>query len=196
MKADEAIAAWSKPNATDFIHPTRGIDEAAYWASGKNQAALIGSVVPDGGKVMDFGCGDGRVAIPLRALGYDVTAVDGSPVMVAALAANDPDLTVFQSDGTDFGSHLGRRKMDAVYCLAVLIHLDYASAEALIRNLRAIVKKGGLLILDWPVADEPAEGVAWLDVTTWSQAQQDSLISELGLTRVEDAALPWQVYRA
>ena len=90
MKADEAIAAWSQPGATDFIHPTRGIDEAAYWASGKNQAALIGSVLPDGCKVMDFGCGDGRVAIPLRVLGYDVTAVDGSASMVEALAVNEP----------------------------------------------------------------------------------------------------------
>ena len=195
MKADEAIAAWSQPGATDFIHPTRGIDEATYWASGKNQAAIIGTVLADGAKVMDFGCGDGRVAIPLRALGYDVTAVDGSAGMVDALAANDPDLTAFQSDGTDFGSHLGRRKMDAVYCLAVLIHLDYQSAETLIRNLRTIVKKGGLLILDWPVAAEPAEGVAWLDVTTWSQAQQDALVGELGLTRVDDVALPWQVFR-
>lgn len=196
MKAEDAIAAWSKPGATDFIHPTRGIDEAAYWGSGKNQAALLGTVIPAGARVMDFGCGDGRVAIPLRALGYEVTGVDGSPGMVAALAANDPDLTVFQSEGSDFGSHLGRRKMDAVYCLAVLIHLDYASAETLIRNLRAIVKKGGLLILDWPVADEPAEGVAWLDVTTWSQDQQDTLTQELGLATVEDAGLPWLAFRA
>jgi 2-polyprenyl-3-methyl-5-hydroxy-6-metoxy-1,4-benzoquinol methylase len=196
VKADEAIAAWSQPGATDFIHPTRGIDEDAYWDSGRNQAALLGTVIPAGGKVMDFGCGDGRVAIPLRALGFDVTAVDGSAGMVDALAANDPEMTVFQSDGTDLGSHLGRRKMDAVYCLAVLIHLDYASAEQTIRNLRGVVKKGGLLILDWPVADEPAEGVAWLDVTTWSQEQQDTLTAELGLTRVDDHDIPWQVYRA
>jgi 2-polyprenyl-3-methyl-5-hydroxy-6-metoxy-1,4-benzoquinol methylase len=196
VKADEAIATWSRPDAIDFIHPSRGISEAAYWASGKKQAELLAADIPAGVKVMDFGCGDGRVAIPLRALGYEVTAVDGSANMLDALAANDPDLTVFQSDGTDFGQHLGRRKMDAVYCLAVLIHLDYASAETLIRNLRAIVKKGGLLILDWPVADEPAEGVAWLDVTTWSQEQQDTLTAELGLTRVDDQAVPWQVYRA
>jgi 2-polyprenyl-3-methyl-5-hydroxy-6-metoxy-1,4-benzoquinol methylase len=196
VKADDAIAAWSRPGATDFIHPSRGISEDAYWASGRKQAELLAADIPAGVKVMDFGCGDGRVAIPLRALGYDVTAVDGSAGMVEALAVNDPELTAFQSDGTDFGKHLGRRKMDAVYCLAVLIHLDYASAETLIRNLRAIVRKGGLLILDWPVADEPAEGVAWLDVTTWSQNQQNQLVAELGLTRVDDQHVPWQVFRA
>lgn len=196
MKADEAIAAWSKPGTTDFIHPSRGIGEDAYWASGKKQASLVAEGIPAGAKIMDFGCGDGRVAIPLAALGYDVTAVDGSAGMLDALAANAPDLTAFQSDGSDFGKHLGRRKFDAVYCLAVLIHLDYASAETLIRNLRGIVKKGGLLILDWPVAAEPAEGVAWLDVTTWAQDQQDKLTQELGIARVDDQDVPWQAYRA
>jgi 2-polyprenyl-3-methyl-5-hydroxy-6-metoxy-1,4-benzoquinol methylase len=196
VKAEDAVAAWNQPGTTAYIHPSRGISEDAYWKSGRKQADLLATSIPAGGKVMDFGCGDGRVAIPLRALGYDVTAVDGSTHMLDALAANDPDIPSFQSDGSDLGSHLGRRKMDAVYCLAVLIHLNYASAETLIRNLRAIVKKGGLLILDWPVADEPAEGVAWLDVTTWSQEQQDTLAHELKLTRVETQGMPWQVFQA
>lgn len=197
MKADEAIAAWSRPGATDFLHPSRGISEDAYWASGKQQAELLAQDIPAGARVMDFGAGDGRVAIPLRDLGYDVTAADGSAPMIDALAANDAELTAIQTDGTDLRTHLGMRKMDAVFALAVLIHLDYEPAEDLIRNLRAIVKKGGTLILDWPVADEPAEGVAWLDVTTWPQARQDTLVQELGLTRVEDERqLPWQVFRA
>lgn len=197
MKAQDAIAAWSQPGATDFIHPSRGISEDAYWESGKKQAELLAHSIPVGAKVMDFGAGDGRVAIPLRDMGYDVTAADGSAPMIDQLAANDPELTAIHTDGTDLRTHLGKRKMDAVYCLAVLIHLDYESAEELIRNLRAIVKKGGLLILDWPVADEAAEGIAWLDVTTWSQQQQDDLLQELKLTPVEDDhQLPWQVFRA
>jgi len=197
MIAAEAIAAWSRPGATDYIHPSRGISEDAYWASGKRQAELLAQDIPAGARVMDFGAGDGRVAIPLREMGYDVTAADGSAPMIDQLAANDPELTAIHTDGTDLRSHLGKRKMDAVYSLAVLIHLDYESAEELIRNLRAIVKKGGLLILDWPVSDEPAEGIAWLDVTTWSKQQQDDLVQELALTRVEDDhQLPWQVFRA
>lgn len=196
MIAADAIAAWSRPGATDFTHPSRGISEAAYWASGKKQAELLAQTIPAGARVMDFGAGDGRVAIPLRDMGYDVTAADGSAPMVDQLAANDPELTAIQTDGTDLRTHLGKRKMDAVISLAVLIHLDYEPAEQLIRNLQAIVKKGGLLILDWPVSDEPAEGVAWLDVTTWSEQQQDDLVQELGLTRVADEQLPWQVFRA
>lgn len=195
MTAADIIDAWNHPDATHAIHPTRGISEDAYWESGKAQAAMLAADIPAGAKVMDFGCGDGRVAIPMRNLGYDVTGVDASANMLDALAANDPELTSFQSDGSDLRSHLGKRKMDAVYCLALLIHHDYSTGEELIANLRTVVKKGGLLILDWPVSEQPEEGTVWLDVTTWAQDRQDQLVERLKLTRVDDGQ-PWQVFRA
>ncbi|MGW2048558.1 class I SAM-dependent methyltransferase [Streptomyces sp. NPDC001858] len=195
MSAEDVINAWDLPGARDAIHPTRGISEAAYRASGKTQADLLAADIPDGVKVMDFGCGDGRVAIPLKAMGYDVTGVDTSPRMLAALAETDPDLATFQSDGGDFGKHLGRRKMDAVVCLAVLIHHDYDTGEQLIANLRSVVKKGGLLALDWPASEQPAEGGSWIAVTTWDRNRQDELAAKLKMQRVE-AGRPWSVWQA
>lgn len=195
MTAADIIDAWDQPDATHAIHPTRAISETAYWESGKAQAEMLAADIPAGSKVMDFGVGDGRVAIPLKALGYDVTGVDASANMLTALAANEPELTNFQSDGSDLGKHLGRRKFDAVYCLALLIHHDYATGEELIANLRNVVRKGGLLILDWPVSEHPEEGTVWLDVTTWAQDQQDEVCARLGLEPV-NSYLPWGVYRA
>lgn len=191
----DVIAAWDQPGAAASIHPTRGISEDAYWGSGQAQADLLAQDIPPGGKVLDFGCGDGRVAIPLSKLGYDVTGVDASPRMLAALTERAPALTAFQSDGSDFGRHLGRRKFDAVYCLAVLIHHSYETGEQLIGRLRAVVRKSGILVLDWPVADEPAETEAWIGVTTWSRDQQDDITGRLGLTRL-DVDRPWPVYQA
>lgn len=195
MKAEDVIAAWNQPDAAGSIHPTRGISEDAYRASGQAQAELLARDVPAGAKVMDFGCGDGRVAIPLSAMGYEVTGVDASPHMLAALTQRDPDLTTFQSDGSDFGKHLGRRKFDAVYCLAVLIHHSYETAQQLIGQLRAVVKKGGILALDWPVSDDPVEGAVHLDVTTWSEQQRDAIAERLRMERVE-VDRPWTVWRA
>ncbi len=195
MSAEDVIKAWDRPEARGAIHPTRGISEDAYQASGRTQAELLARDLPAGAKVMDFGCGDGRVAIPLRAHGYDVTGVDASPNMLAALAEREPDLTVFQSDGSDFGKHLGRRKFDAVYCLAVLIHHDYETGEQLIANLRAVVKKGGILALDWPVSDEPSDGHGWLGVTTWPEGKQAEIAARLKMERL-DVDRPWSVWRA
>jgi SAM-dependent methyltransferase len=195
VTADDIIAAWDQPGAAGAIHPTRGISEDAYQQSGQAQAALLAQDFPAGCKVLDFGCGDGRVAIPLRALGYDVTGADSSPNMLTALADRDPDLTTFQSDGSNFKEHFGRSKVDAAYCLAVLIHHDYATGEQLVTSLRGIVKKGGLLALDWPDSDTPSDGHGWLGVTTWGRQRQDDLAAKLKMQRVESDQ-PWSLWRA
>lgn len=194
MAADDVIAAWNRPEALAAIHPTRGISEDAYRASGATQAELLTEDIPTGSRVLDFGCGDGRVTLPLKQLGYQVTGVDASERMLAALAERDPDIPTFQSDGSDLGKHLGRRKFDAVYCLAVLIHHDYETGEALVVSLRSVVKKGGLLLLDWPTSDQPAEARDWIGVTTWPEEQQAAIAERLGLTRL-DIDRPWSVWR-
>lgn len=187
------IQAWDQADPS-AIHPARAIDEDTYWSSGKNQAALIGTVLPDGAKVVDFGCGDGRVAIPLRELGYDVTAVDASPTMLDRLHERDPEMPTVLSSGIGLYAALGK-KVDAVVSLAVLIHHTYADCLGLLAELRQAVKLGGTLILDWPISDQPVEGQAWLDVTTWSQQAHDDACASIGLKTV-DARLPWGVYKA
>jgi 2-polyprenyl-3-methyl-5-hydroxy-6-metoxy-1,4-benzoquinol methylase len=193
VTANDVIAAWDKADPT-AIHPLRQVSEDAYWTSGKNQADLLSTVLPAGCKVVDFGCGDGRVAVPLRALGYDVTGADGSANMLAALVANDPSMPTVTSDGTDLYEQLGR-KVDAVVSLAVLIHHDYTSAEAIIAGLRAAVKVNGLLVLDWPTSDQPSETISWTGVTTWAADEQAAACKRVGLKPL-DAGLPWGVYRA
>jgi len=194
MSADDVIAAWDKADPA-AIHPTRELGEDAYRASGQNQAALLGTVLPDGCRVVDFGCGDGRVAIPLRELGYDVVAADASQAMLDRLTERDPGMTTVTSVGTDLAAAIGK-KADAVVSLAVLIHHDYESGEQIIEGLRAAVKANGLLVLDWPVSDAPAESGSWIGVTTWSRDQQDAVCTRVGLKRLDVEGMPWPVFRA
>jgi SAM-dependent methyltransferase len=51
----------------------------------RTMAAVIGAV-PAGGHVLDLGCGPGRDATALGALGYRVTAIDWSPAMIGRTA--------------------------------------------------------------------------------------------------------------
>lgn len=194
MTAEAVIDAWDQADPA-AIHPLRRVSEDAYWDSGKAQAAMLTTVIPDGAKVMDFGCGDGRVAIPMAGLGYEVTAVDSSQRMLDRLAERAPELTTVQADADGIAGHLGRRKMDAVYCLAVLIHHSYADCVHIIGKLRAATKLGGILVLDWPLSDQPGEADSWIGVTTWSKQQQADACQQLGLEPV-DSELPWGVYRA
>lgn len=194
MTAESVIAAWDRADPT-AIHPLRQVSEDAYWGSGKVQADMLAAVIPDGAKVMDFGCGDGRVAIPMAALGYEVTAVDASQRMLDRLNQRAPDLTTVQADADGIAGHLGRRRMDAVYSLAVLIHHGYADCLDIIGKLRAATKLGGILVLDWPVSETPSEADSWIGVTTWSAQQQADACAQIGLEPV-DSDLPWSVYRA
>ncbi|MFE9003097.1 class I SAM-dependent methyltransferase [Streptomyces sp. NPDC007875] len=205
MTASDVIQAWDQADP-DAIHPLRRVSEDAYWDSGRAQADMLASVIPDGAKVMDFGCGDGRVAIPMTALGYEVTAVDSSPRMLDRLAEITDDittaheglaldLTTVRADADGLAAHLGRRRVDAVYSLAVLIHHSWDDCLHIIGKLRAATKLGGILVLDWPVADQPVEADSWIGVTTWSREQQTEACQQIGLEPV-DSELPWGVYRA
>lgn len=194
MTAGDVITAWDQADPA-AIHPLRRVSEDAYWESGEAQADMLASVIPDGAKVMDFGCGDGRVAIPLAALGYEVTAVDSSQRMLDRLTEHAPDATTVQAAAGGIAGHLGRRRMDAVYCLAVLIHHSYTDCLDIIAKLRAATKLGGILVLDWPVSDQPAEADSWIGVTTWSAQQQAEACQRIGLEPI-DSELPWGVYRA
>lgn len=193
MSIGTVIEAWNEADPA-AIHPTRGISEDAYRESGQVQAELLATVLPAASRVVDFGCGDGRVALPLADLGYDVTGADGSQAMLDRLTMAAPDMPTVLTDGTDLAAQLGK-KTDAVISLAVLIHHSYESGERIIAGLRAAVRTNGLLILDWPTSDDPREGGGWISVTTWNRAQQDEICQRLGLKRV-DANLPWPVFRA
>lgn len=194
MTAVAVIQAWDQADPT-AIHPLRNVSEDAYWESGQAQAAMLASAIPDGAKVMDFGCGDGRVAIPLAELGYEVTAVDSSQRMLDRLTERAPGLTTVQADADGIAAHLGRRRMDAVYALAVLIHHSYSDCLNIIGKLRAATKLGGILVLDWPLSDQPSEADSWIGVTTWSEQQQAEACAQIGLEPI-DSDLPWGVYRA
>ncbi|WP_030319612.1 class I SAM-dependent methyltransferase [Streptomyces flavochromogenes] len=190
---NDVIEAWDEADPA-AIHPTRVVSEEAYQISGEVQAELLAKVLPAGCRVIDFGCGDGRVAIPLRQAGYDVTGADGSQAMLDRLAERDPGMPWVLSDGLDLAAVISK-KTDAVVSLAVLIHHSYEAGEAIVEGLRAAVRVNGLLVLDWPVSEEPAEGSSWISVTTWSREQQDAICKRVGLKRL-DSELPWGVFRA
>jgi SAM-dependent methyltransferase len=49
----------------------------------RDEPDVIASVAPPGARLLELGCGAGRVTHPLLARGFDVTAVDESPAMLA-----------------------------------------------------------------------------------------------------------------
>ena len=65
---------------------------AASGADVHGEAAFVASLVPAPARVLDAGCGTGRIAVRLRELGYDVVGVDVDVAMLWVAAADSPGL--------------------------------------------------------------------------------------------------------
>jgi 2-polyprenyl-3-methyl-5-hydroxy-6-metoxy-1,4-benzoquinol methylase len=157
------------------------------------QAEHAAQWIPEGGTVVDFGCGDGRISVPLARMGFDVIAVDASRNMLTRLWAGAQDLFrdghqlhTCLSDGTDLVEQLGEfAPVDTVVCRAVLIHHSHADVARLVEEFTKILKPGGALIADWPLGPHH-ERRDWIGVTTWDPEKRQEIADRLGLSQHDD----------
>lgn len=191
----DVVEAWrvADPSA---IHPLQAERQEEYWRSGWFQAEQAAAYIPSGGTVVDFGCGDGRVSIPLAHMGFRVYALDASTAMLHRLSENveretrdfnRDDLILMESDGTGLELSL-RRKVDAVVCRAVLIHHSVADGFALVEAFASILKPGGVLVADWPTGRRH-ERRDWIDVTVWDEGERADAARTLGLEILADSGV-------
>lgn len=72
-----------------------------------------------GTRVLDVGCGTGRHAVPIAAMGAEVTGLDQSPAMLERAAARagaaGAEVTWVEADAREVPDHLGA--FDVVLCL-------------------------------------------------------------------------------
>jgi SAM-dependent methyltransferase len=119
-------------------------------ASGKDvhgEAAYVAALVPPGSRVLDAGCGTGRVAIELARRGYDVVGVDNDPSMLAVARETAPELRWVDGD-------LASLSLDARFDLVVaagnvMVFLAPGTEPAVVERLAAHLEPGGLLVSGW-----------------------------------------------
>jgi SAM-dependent methyltransferase len=132
--------------------------------------ALAAAMEP--GPILDAGCGTGRVAIELARRGYDVAGVDLDPDMIAAAAKKAPSLAWRTADLATFTWH----QPFAVVVMAgnVLLFARPQDRDAIVRNLAAQLRGGGLLVAGFSLE----EGGYRLE-------EYDASCAEAGLTLVD-----------
>jgi SAM-dependent methyltransferase len=81
------------------------------------EATFCSGLVAPGARVLDAGCGTGRVGIRLAELGYDVVGVDVDDSMLAVARRTAPDLAWVKGDLADLPAPVAQR---APYDLVVL----------------------------------------------------------------------------
>lgn len=99
------------------------------------------SYVPDGGPVLDLGCGSGRDSYEMLERGYDVTALDGSEEM-CALAEIHTGLEVLHMtfDELDFNE-----VFEGIWACASLLHVETSKMPSILRKIRQALEMDGVL---------------------------------------------------
>jgi 2-polyprenyl-3-methyl-5-hydroxy-6-metoxy-1,4-benzoquinol methylase len=119
------------------------------WMLGVIDAALVPAFAPM--TILEYGCGIGRLALPLARHPASIVAVDRSPAMLAR-ARQEAELSQlghirFQTPETLFAAD---SSFDLVVCYHVLQRLPHAAALALIRRLASRLAPGGVGVFQWP----------------------------------------------
>jgi SAM-dependent methyltransferase len=105
----------------------------------EGEPELIHALVRPGATILDLGCGPGRIAGPLAALGHRVTGVDDGPGMVAALP---PGVEGIVADARHV--RLGRR-FDVVLLTSHLVN-DPDAGAAFAATAAEHLGPGGIVI--------------------------------------------------
>jgi ubiquinone/menaquinone biosynthesis C-methylase UbiE len=149
---------------------------AASGADVHGEATLCAALVPPGSRVLDAGCGTGRVAIRLAELGYDCTGADVDASMLAVARERAPDLTWVEADLSTLDLlAAGHLAYDLVVLAGNVVPLVAPGTEkAVVARVARHVRPGGLLVagfgLDRAHLPPAAALLDLADYDTWCQA--------------------------
>jgi len=101
--------------------------------------------LPAQARIIDVGCGGGRWARQLCALGHHVTGLEQAPGMIDALRSNPPGETFTLVEGDMLHTDLGEGVADAVIALG---SLQYSTDPArTVQNMARWLRPGGVLFV-------------------------------------------------
>jgi len=129
-------------------------DMAARGEDLAGEARLIDAMVPRGSRILDAGCGTGRVGAALAAAGHDVVGVDLDPALVAAARADHPgpiwlvgDLAELDLRAAGVPDHFDDG-LDVVVCAGnVMTFVAPATRVEVLRRFRVHLAGGGRAVV-------------------------------------------------
>ena len=141
------------------------------------------------GPICDLGCGPGQIARYLHRQGVDTLGVDLSPNMVMEAQRLNPGIPFHQGDMlalTDADDSWGG--IAAFYCI---IHIPGAQVVDALREMKRVLKPGGVLLVTFHIGDEIKHLDEWwekpvnIDFAFYQPGEMEGWLEETGYELVE-----------
>jgi 2-polyprenyl-3-methyl-5-hydroxy-6-metoxy-1,4-benzoquinol methylase len=134
--------------ADRFARSIDGAIRTGSYARGKLFMELCRSAFAAQGRVLDYGCGPGRLSILLAAAGFRVLGVDTSQRMIAKAESIDRDgLPVEFALISEAQQVLTPGAYDGIVCSSVIEYV--ADADGLLRAFRSALRDSGSLVISF-----------------------------------------------
>ena len=188
VNAPEPSSRWTELAAAADTAKRYADRFAAAAAAGQDvhgEARFVNELLPSPSRVLDAGCGTGRVAVRLAELGHDVVGVDLDRRMLEQARADAPGLTWVLADLAEL--NLVGPAFDLVVAAGNVIPLVAAGSEAaVVSALSRHVRPGGLLVAGFGL--DPAH--LPLDEAPFGLSSYDAWCTSAGLV-LQDRFADW-----
>jgi len=141
------------------------------------------------GPICDLGCGPGQIARYLHRNGIQALGVDLSPQMVAEATRLNPRISFHQGDMLSLpDAEASWGGIAAFYCI---IHIPRDKIVDALREMRRILKPGGVLLITFHIGEEIHHVETWwekqvnLDFIYYQPEEMEGWLEEAGFELME-----------
>lgn len=169
---------WSSAQRSEYGDRFRKL--AADGVDIDGEARMVDALAGRSSRILDAGCGAGRVAAYLASQGHRAAGVDIDPLLIKAGREQYPGLPLQQLDLLDVSPNLGH--FDVIVSAGnVMVYLEPGTESAVLAALAGVLVPGGRAIFgfatgrDYTVADldRDAAAVGWSLESRWATWQLD-----------------------
>ena len=136
------------------------------------------AAIPDGGRVLDLGCGPGQSSAFMRDVGLSVTSWDASDAM-AELGRERFGLDTQEKEFSDLND---TETYDGIYANFSLLHAPKSEMPAHLAQVSKALKPGGILHLGLKAGDGERRDRFGRFYAFYQDAEITGLLADVGLT--------------
>ena len=130
-------------NSEEYFNSTLNVDMT-------NTYKEFLKLVPEGGKILDLGCGSGRDSMNFIKLGYEVTAVDGSKELAkkaSVLLGKEVIVSTFEELEL-------KEKFHGIWACASLLHIKREDLKIVLNNLYNNLEDNGVFYMSFKYGEK------------------------------------------